>query len=117
MAELPQIAILGAGIFVRTQYIPRLAEISNLFVLKAIWSRSEVEFCFLLSIFNLLVFLEFLFQPNSRIMEKIIRVLSLFCAIVGVNFIESLIPLRAGIRYAREYSKFSGYVTHSNGMK
>ncbi|KAI5675270.1 hypothetical protein M9H77_06220 [Catharanthus roseus] len=41
MAELPQIAILGAGIFVRTQYIPRLAEISNLFVLKAIWSRSE----------------------------------------------------------------------------
>ncbi|KAJ4850850.1 hypothetical protein Tsubulata_033831 [Turnera subulata] len=37
----PQIAILGAGIFVRTQYIPRLSEISNLFVLKSIWSRSE----------------------------------------------------------------------------
>lgn len=41
MAQVPQIAILGAGIFVRTQYIPRLAEISYLFALKAIWSRSE----------------------------------------------------------------------------
>lgn len=36
-----QIAILGAGIFVRNTYIPRLAEISNLFVLKTIWSRTE----------------------------------------------------------------------------
>uniref|UniRef100_A0A2P2JH01 Gfo/Idh/MocA-like oxidoreductase N-terminal domain-containing protein n=1 Tax=Rhizophora mucronata TaxID=61149 RepID=A0A2P2JH01_RHIMU len=36
------IAIAGAGIFVRNQYIPRLAEISNnLFILKAIWSRSQ----------------------------------------------------------------------------
>ncbi|KAF3448921.1 hypothetical protein FNV43_RR09638 [Rhamnella rubrinervis] len=41
MAKASQIAILGAGIFVRTQYIPRLAEISNLVVLKAIWSRTE----------------------------------------------------------------------------
>ncbi|XP_024161181.1 dTDP-3,4-didehydro-2,6-dideoxy-alpha-D-glucose 3-reductase isoform X2 [Rosa chinensis] len=41
MAEAPQIAILGAGTFVKTQYIPRLAEISNLVNLKAIWSRSE----------------------------------------------------------------------------
>ncbi|KAL2470483.1 NAD(P)-binding Rossmann-fold superfamily protein [Abeliophyllum distichum] len=41
MAERPQIAILGAGIFVRNTYIPRLAEISDLFTLKAIWSRSE----------------------------------------------------------------------------
>nr|GMD26078.1 uncharacterized oxidoreductase C26H5.09C [Ipomoea batatas] len=40
-SQLPQIAILGSGIFVKTQYIPRLAEISHLFVLKAIWSRSE----------------------------------------------------------------------------
>jgi hypothetical protein len=40
--EATQIAIVGAGIFVRTQYIPRLAEISELFTLKAIWSRSEV---------------------------------------------------------------------------
>ncbi|RAL42565.1 hypothetical protein DM860_011183 [Cuscuta australis] len=39
--HLPQIAILGAGIFIKTQYIPRLAEISHLFVLKAIWSRNE----------------------------------------------------------------------------
>ncbi|VVA98957.1 unnamed protein product [Arabis nemorensis] len=37
----PGIAILGAGIFVKTQYIPRLAEISDLVVLKAIWSRTE----------------------------------------------------------------------------
>ncbi|KAK6138363.1 hypothetical protein DH2020_027892 [Rehmannia glutinosa] len=37
----PQIAILGAGIFVRTEYIPRLAEISDLFILKSIWSRTE----------------------------------------------------------------------------
>ncbi|KAD5508747.1 hypothetical protein E3N88_16450 [Mikania micrantha] len=37
----PQIAIIGAGIFVKSQYLPRLAEISELFVLKAIWSRSE----------------------------------------------------------------------------
>lgn len=41
MANPPHIAILGAGIFVRTQYIPRLAEISNLFVLRSIWSRSQ----------------------------------------------------------------------------
>ncbi|KAK9220872.1 hypothetical protein WN944_009296 [Citrus x changshan-huyou] len=37
----PRIAILGAGIFVKTQYIPRLAEISDLVYLKFIWSRSE----------------------------------------------------------------------------
>ncbi|KAK1435186.1 hypothetical protein QVD17_00947 [Tagetes erecta] len=37
----PQIAIIGAGIFVKSQYLPRLAEISELVVLKAIWSRSE----------------------------------------------------------------------------
>ena len=42
MEKPPQIAVLGGGIFVRTQYIPRLAEISDLFVLKAIWSRSQV---------------------------------------------------------------------------
>ncbi|KAL2487934.1 NAD(P)-binding Rossmann-fold superfamily protein [Forsythia ovata] len=41
MAQRPQIAILGAGIFVKTEYIPRLAEISDLFILKAIWSRTE----------------------------------------------------------------------------
>lgn len=38
----PQIAILGAGTFVRTQYIPRLSEISDLVIVKAIWSRTEV---------------------------------------------------------------------------
>ncbi|KAL9322942.1 hypothetical protein ACSQ67_010995 [Phaseolus vulgaris] len=39
--KVPQIAILGAGIFVKSQYIPRLSEISHLFHLKAIWSRSQ----------------------------------------------------------------------------
>ncbi|XP_077215086.1 NAD(P)-binding Rossmann-fold superfamily protein [Tasmannia lanceolata] len=38
---LPQIALLGAGIFVRTQYIPRLREIADIVVIKTIWSRSE----------------------------------------------------------------------------
>lgn len=37
------IAILGAGIFVRTQYIPRLREIGDCVIIKAIWSRSEVN--------------------------------------------------------------------------
>ncbi|XP_024973948.1 uncharacterized protein YMR315W-like isoform X2 [Cynara cardunculus var. scolymus] len=37
----PQMAIIGAGIFVKSQYIPRLAEISELVALKAIWSRTE----------------------------------------------------------------------------
>lgn len=41
MSEAPKIAILGAGIFVRAQYIPRLAEISHILHLKAIWSRTE----------------------------------------------------------------------------
>lgn len=39
---LPQIALLGAGIFVRTQYIPRLKEIADRVIVKSIWSRSEV---------------------------------------------------------------------------
>ncbi|KAI3809493.1 hypothetical protein L1987_25469 [Smallanthus sonchifolius] len=37
----PQLAIVGAGIFVKSQYIPILAEISHLVSLKAIWSRTE----------------------------------------------------------------------------
>ncbi|KAJ0083833.1 hypothetical protein Patl1_29823 [Pistacia atlantica] len=37
----PQIAILGAGIFVKTQYVPRLSEISDIVSVKFIWSRSE----------------------------------------------------------------------------
>ncbi|KAM7497259.1 hypothetical protein LguiA_021673 [Lonicera macranthoides] len=41
MAQLPKISIIGAGIFVKTQYIPRLAEISDLVVVKSIWSRTE----------------------------------------------------------------------------
>ena len=41
-AELPRIAVIGAGIFARTEYIPRLREIAHLVVLKAIWSRTQV---------------------------------------------------------------------------
>ncbi|XP_061367306.1 dehydrogenase FPY6 isoform X4 [Gastrolobium bilobum] len=37
----PQIAILGAGTFVKNQYLPRLSEISHLLLLKAIWSRTQ----------------------------------------------------------------------------
>lgn len=37
----PQISIIGAGIFVKTQYIPRLSEISDLVHVKSIWSRSQ----------------------------------------------------------------------------
>ncbi|XP_044470174.1 uncharacterized protein LOC123199293 isoform X4 [Mangifera indica] len=36
-----QIAILGAGIFVKTQYYPRLSEISDIVSVKFIWSPSE----------------------------------------------------------------------------
>lgn len=39
--EVPQLALLGSGIFVRTQYIPRLREITHLVSLKVLWSRSE----------------------------------------------------------------------------
>ncbi|KAK6937078.1 hypothetical protein RJ641_034108 [Dillenia turbinata] len=41
MEKPPQIAILGAGIFVKTQYIPRLSEISDIVRIKFIWSRTE----------------------------------------------------------------------------
>ncbi|OMO72296.1 hypothetical protein CCACVL1_17866 [Corchorus capsularis] len=41
MAATPEIAVVGAGIFVQTEYIPRLAEISDLLTLKYIWSRTE----------------------------------------------------------------------------
>ncbi|KAH9303076.1 hypothetical protein KI387_014659, partial [Taxus chinensis] len=39
--EVPQLALLGGGIFVRTQYIPRLRGIAHLVSLKVLWSRSE----------------------------------------------------------------------------
>jgi predicted dehydrogenase len=42
-SELPRIALVGAGIFARTQYIPRLREIAHLVVVKAIWSRTQVR--------------------------------------------------------------------------
>lgn len=41
MAKQTQIAIIGAGTFVKNQYVPRLSEISHLVSIKYIWSRSE----------------------------------------------------------------------------
>ncbi|KNA25433.1 hypothetical protein SOVF_005470 [Spinacia oleracea] len=41
MAKQTQIAIIGAGTFVKNQYIPRLSEISDLVSIKYIWSRSQ----------------------------------------------------------------------------
>ncbi|KAM7274293.1 hypothetical protein ACFE04_028957 [Oxalis oulophora] len=41
MGKAEKIGIIGAGIFVRSQYIPRLSEISDLVIIKAIWSRTE----------------------------------------------------------------------------
>uniref|UniRef100_A0A0E0LZ83 Gfo/Idh/MocA-like oxidoreductase N-terminal domain-containing protein n=1 Tax=Oryza punctata TaxID=4537 RepID=A0A0E0LZ83_ORYPU len=38
---LPRIAVVGGGIFARTQYIPRLREIAHHVLLKAIWSRTK----------------------------------------------------------------------------
>ncbi|CAI0412306.1 unnamed protein product [Linum tenue] len=79
MASSPNIAIMGAGIFVKTQYIPRLAEISNLIVLKAIWSRSEVntEPQFLLRRFNCFIQsrISYLcaFQESARAAVEIAR--------------------------------------------
>ncbi|KAK7261578.1 hypothetical protein RIF29_27892 [Crotalaria pallida] len=35
------IAILGAGTFVKNQYIPRLSDISDLVTIKSIWSRTQ----------------------------------------------------------------------------
>ncbi|XP_020103545.1 glucose-fructose oxidoreductase domain-containing protein 1 [Ananas comosus] len=40
-SALPRIAVIGAGTFVRTQYIPRLREIADFMILRAIWSRTE----------------------------------------------------------------------------
>lgn len=36
-----EIAILGAGTFVKSQYLPRLSELSDLVLIKAIWSRTQ----------------------------------------------------------------------------
>ena len=42
MGELPNLALIGAGLFVRGQYIPRLRQAVHLLTLKIIWSRTEV---------------------------------------------------------------------------
>lgn len=39
--ELPKLALIGAGLFVRGQYVPRLREAAHLLSLKYVWSRTE----------------------------------------------------------------------------
>lgn len=39
--DLPKLALIGAGLFVRGQYVPRLREIANLMSLTIVWSRTE----------------------------------------------------------------------------
>eukprot|EP00250_Pteridium_aquilinum_P010345 c19318_g1_i1 orf=141-1241(+) len=39
--ELPQLALIGAGLFVRGQYVPRLRETAHLLSLRFVWSRTE----------------------------------------------------------------------------
>lgn len=39
--ELPKLALIGAGLFVRSQYVPRLRETAHLLSLTFIWSRTE----------------------------------------------------------------------------
>ena len=69
--KVPQIAILGAGIFVKNQYLPRLSEISHLFHLKAIWSRTQVmpflHYCCIRfrSYSNLIGYFQFIFSAQE----------------------------------------------------
>lgn len=44
-AVLPQIALIGAGIFARTTYIKNLRQITDRVTLKAIWDLTEVLIC------------------------------------------------------------------------
>lgn len=110
----PQIAILGAGIFVRTQYIPRLREIGDCVMVKAIWSRSEVTDMFTLVMLHSIYFdLHVTDLVNFRFMVldigkigHIISAISEISAILEIivtNIIESIsyqIPQNL-IRYSR----------------
>lgn len=39
---VPGLALLGAGVFASTQYVPKLGSLAHLVSLKVIWSRSKV---------------------------------------------------------------------------
>ncbi|XP_044470190.1 uncharacterized protein LOC123199293 isoform X5 [Mangifera indica] len=83
-----QIAILGAGIFVKTQYYPRLSEISDIVSVKFIWSPSELK---------LRVSISVVWRPSGEINDLIVvlmkvRVLALrwfvldnFSAIISIG--------------------------------
>ncbi|XP_044470165.1 uncharacterized protein LOC123199293 isoform X3 [Mangifera indica] len=58
-----QIAILGAGIFVKTQYYPRLSEISDIVSVKFIWSPSELK---------LRVSISVVWRPSGEINDLIV---------------------------------------------
>lgn len=50
---LPGLALLGAGIFVKDQYVSALRNVVDVVELKYVWSRSAVR-CFLASMLTLL---------------------------------------------------------------
>lgn len=41
--SVPGLALLGAGTFALSQYVPKLGELAHLASVKVIWSRSQVE--------------------------------------------------------------------------
>lgn len=43
---MPGLALLGAGTFALSQYVPKLQELAHLASLKVVWSRSQVEASF-----------------------------------------------------------------------
>lgn len=68
----PQIALLGAGIFVRTQYIPRLRELADYVVVKTIWSRSEVRELFACDV-DICAVLRFPVEETMKRMSSVIQ--------------------------------------------
>lgn len=65
--NLLHIAIVGAGLFVKSQYIPRLAEIKHIVYLKAIWSRTEVPFIWIILIISFVCILnDIVFETNIK---------------------------------------------------
>ena len=44
--SVPGLALLGAGTFALSQYVPKLGELAHLASVKVIWSRSQVEASF-----------------------------------------------------------------------
>ncbi|KAK4371721.1 hypothetical protein RND71_007105 [Anisodus tanguticus] len=110
----PHIAILGAGIFVKTQYIPRLAEIPHHFVLRTIWSRTELRIGFFVEMKNLLhLFVDFSAGGHSSsrrnsILQKWVRSLGMikvaaFCSLVVVLSLTERESARSAVEVAQRH--------------